>query len=125
MARASAVKAKTQAINQIQALLVDGPEELRRRLGTARGRERAGGCARLQPTTGTETALRSLGRRRLHLDEEVRDLDRQIKALVEQVAPALLTRPGIGIHWRMSRVSWDFGGGPMIIMPRWWSHSGR
>ncbi|MDP9411293.1 MAG: transposase, partial [Actinomycetota bacterium] len=46
----------------------------------------------------TKTALRSLGRRWLHLDEEVRDLDRQIKALVEQVAPALLARPGIGIH---------------------------
>ncbi len=42
------------------------------------------------------------------------------------VAPFTLREcSALGLVRRMSRVSWDLGGGPLIIMPRWWSHSGR
>ena len=97
VARRSAVKARTQAINQIYALLVcceDGP---RARLGGRRGRPLAQGCARLRPTDGTSSALRSLGQRWLRLDREARDLEGQIALIVKRVAPGLLARPGVGV----------------------------
>jgi transposase len=43
-------------------------------------------------------ALRSLGRRWLALHREVDALDDGITAIVKGVAPALLERPGVGIH---------------------------
>jgi transposase len=55
-------------------------------------------CSELAPSTGMNTALRSLGRRWLLLHEEILDLDTQIRALVRQTIPKLIARPGIGIH---------------------------
>ncbi len=97
VARRSAVKARTQACNQIHALLVGGEDVLRVRLGRWRGRELAQGCARLRPTDGTRVALRSLGRRWLQLDEEARALEAHIAAIVTRIAPRLLARHSVGV----------------------------
>lgn len=48
MARRSAVKAKTQAINQMRALLVTAPEAIREKLWEAKPDKCAARCARLQ-----------------------------------------------------------------------------
>lgn len=100
--RRSAVKARTQAINQTRQLLVTAPEALRAQLRGLSAAQLASTCARLRPEdlTGpmgaTKAALRSLGRRILALDEEIADLDAELRTLTSQAAPALITRMGVG-----------------------------
>jgi transposase len=94
--RRSAVKARTQASNQIKAFLLDADDELRTRLRPLRKARFARACAALDPGDALNRALTSLGRRWLALDEEARTLEKQITALVTRQAPALLDRHGVG-----------------------------
>ena len=55
-------------------------------------------ASNLAPLDGQHLALVSLGRRWLQLHVEVLELDRMIRTIVQATAPALLERPGIGIH---------------------------
>jgi transposase len=99
MARRSGIKARTQATNQLRALLVDADDELRGRLGSLRKHHLAPACADLHPDTGAlQLALRSLGRRWLALHQEVTDLDQAITTTVTRVAPRLLARHSVGVH---------------------------
>lgn len=98
IARRSAVKARSQATNQLKALLVDCDDRLRARLVHRRTHEMVARCSRLHATTGRKTAMRSLARRWQTLDAEIGELDTGIAALVEATVPGLLERPGIGIH---------------------------
>lgn len=98
IARRSAVKARSQATNQIKALLVDCDDELRGRLQHSRTSELVARCSRIHPTDGRKTALRSLARRWRALDAEIRELDTLITDIVETTVPALLEQPGIGVH---------------------------
>jgi transposase len=81
VARRSAVKAKTQAINQLRALLVSAPQEIRERLLKTKTTECVASCARLRslgntPILQTLTAtLRLLAKRWLALAEELDTLD--------------------------------------------------
>lgn len=97
VARRGAVKARTQTSNQIKALLVTCEDAVRGRLQGRRDGDLARCCGRLRATDGTRTALRSLGRRWLHLDEEARALQVEITAIVCSVAPRLILRPGVGV----------------------------
>lgn len=96
VARRSAVKARTQATNQLKALLLDCDDRIRRNLHGKNTRETVDRCARQRGNNGLHHALRSLARRWQCLDEETRDLDQHIAALVQCTAPALLQRPGVG-----------------------------
>jgi transposase len=98
MARGSAVKATTQASNQIKALLVSCPEPLREQMNVKSLLQLATRCGELAGSAGIHTALRSLGRRWLLLHEEILDLDTQIRAHVRRTIPKLIARPGVGIH---------------------------
>ncbi len=98
IARNSAVKATTSASNQMKALLVGADDDLREWMRTPRLLRLAERCAALPPTTGLHAALASLGRRWLVLHQEILQLAALITDLVEATAPALLTRPGIGVH---------------------------
>ncbi|GAA3240709.1 hypothetical protein GCM10020216_066120 [Nonomuraea helvata] len=90
-ARAGAVKAHTATLNQLKALLVTAPAELREQLsrpGRAAGTIVAA-CLRLRPdrgadavTASTKAALCSLARRYRHLSEEIAELDAQLAPLV-------------------------------------------
>jgi transposase len=104
-ARHSAVKARTQAANQLQALLVTAPEELRHRLRELPTKELVASCARLRPGNNpdniqraTKFALRSVARRHEALSEEITELDAQLDRLVAEVAPGLISLPAIGTH---------------------------
>jgi transposase len=104
-ARQSAVKARTQAANQLQALLVTAPEMLRYRLRELPTKELVATCARLRPgddldniETATRFALRSVARRHEALSEEIAQLDAQLDRLVAEVAPGLIRLPAIGTH---------------------------
>ncbi|TQK52986.1 transposase [Streptomyces sp. SLBN-118] len=103
IARRSAVKARTQAMNQIRGLLVSAPAMLREQVA---GLDRAAlirTLARLRPgddlsrpLAATRAALRRLARRHQALDEEITELDAEIGPLVKQAAPALLELFGVG-----------------------------
>lgn len=102
-ARQLAVKARTQAVNQLQALLVTAPENLRHRLRELPTKDLVNTCARSRPGsdpdnvhTATKFALRSVARRHQQLSEEIAVLDEQLDRLVEDTVPELTVLPGIG-----------------------------
>jgi transposase len=102
-ARRSAIKARTQAANQLQSLRVTAPEELRQRLRglptkklvSVAARFRLGDAPRDVPTA-TRFALRSVARRYEALSEEIAELEAHLERLVAQAAPELVSLPGIG-----------------------------
>lgn len=96
--RRSAVKARSQTTNQLKALLVDCDDPLKDRLQHPRTQELVVRCARLRPTDHLKFSMRSLARRWEVLSAEIRDLDERITGLVKRAAPALLARPGVGVH---------------------------
>jgi len=59
-------------------------------------------CARLRRGAGDDAsgsprrALRSLGRRWQQLDDEARELERELATLIKTAAPPLLAEPGVG-----------------------------
>ena len=103
VARRSAVKARTQAHNQIHSLLVTVPEALKDHLSGHRGGALIDACARLRPATTADAllaaakrALRSLARRHQALTAEIAALDGELRALCAAANPALLAAHGVG-----------------------------
>jgi transposase len=102
VARRSAIRGRTQAINQIHSLIGTAPEELRGRLRKLSPRELIDVLARFRPGTITspvlaaKLALRELARRHQYLNSEVTRLDRELDALVRQAAPRLVNLLGVG-----------------------------
>jgi transposase len=103
LARRSAVKARTQAANQLNALLVTAPDGLRAQLRGLPLAELVATAARLRPdrapatpTDAAKFALRSVAGRWLQLTEEITELDTQLERLVATAAPALVAVKGVG-----------------------------
>lgn len=103
VARRSAVKARTQAANQLHALLSTAPERLREGLRGLPTKHLAGKAARFRCATGmvdpasaTRFAMRSVARRHRVLSEEISELDAHIERLVEEAAPGLVALDGVG-----------------------------
>lgn len=100
--RVGAVKARTQALNQLRALVTTAPDELRDRFRGLTIYQLVTGCAALRPGTGDDTttvtklALRSLARRIQQLDSEIADIDRVLHPLVQRTAPKLVAVGGVG-----------------------------
>ncbi|HEY6427291.1 MAG TPA: IS110 family transposase [Acidimicrobiales bacterium] len=102
VARFSARRSRTQAINQMRSLISTAPDELRAELRdlsiykilTIAGAYRHTG--RTDVTTLTKLALRTLARRALSLEAEVKEIDRLLKALVKETAPTLCAVDGVG-----------------------------
>jgi transposase len=102
-ARRSAIKARTQAANQIQAFRVTAPEELRHRLRGLPTKKLASVAARFRlgdgprdVSTATKFALRSVARRYEALSEEISELEAHLDGLVAQAAAELVSLAGIG-----------------------------
>src|SRR5215213_140185 len=81
VARRSALKARTQAANQLHALLLTAPEELR---------------AQLRGLPTTKLVMRSVARRHRRLSEEIAELDEHIARLVSETVPTLASLRGVG-----------------------------
>jgi len=96
LTRRSAVKARTQASNQIKAFLLDAGDEVRARLRPLRKAAFGRACAALEPDNAVHRAIATLGRRWLALNTEARELEKQMIALLSAHAPALLARHGVG-----------------------------
>ena len=102
LARRSAIKARTQAINQIHGLVVTAPDQVKHQL---QGVSAKNPCQDLRPLSSrhsqTTTAcakktLRFLARRYQSLTAEIKELDTDIHRLCVQVNPALLSARGVG-----------------------------
>jgi transposase len=102
VARTTAMRARTQAVNALRSLLVTAPAELREQL---RGRSvvrLVGVAATLDPGRLTSPAaaamlaLRTLARRYQALDTEITALDSELDRLTATAAPRLLALFGVG-----------------------------
>jgi transposase len=102
VARRSAVKAKTQAINQLRAILVSAPQDIRERLWKAKPEQCIAACARLRQLGSTVllqtlvTTLRMLAKRWLMLAAELKEIDAMLEKLTSQSAPRLRGQFGVG-----------------------------
>lgn len=112
VSRSTAVKARTQAMNALQSIVVSAPGPLHDELIALTGRHLITRCARLRPEQGelidliafpdrlvlssAKTALRDLATRWRFLDEQIKALTTQLTALTAQAAPALVALPGVG-----------------------------
>jgi transposase len=103
LARRSALKARTQAANQLHAIIQTAPSPLRERLRSVRlpevvKRVRRFRCAApTTPMAAARFALRSLAERWAALDSELQRLDEQLTLLVHTVAAPLLAVRGVGV----------------------------
>ena len=102
VARRSAVKAKTQAVNQLRALLVSAPSFIRDVVLKVKPEDCVAACAALprddeSPVLASlKTTLQLLAKRWTALHEELRELDKQLARLTKLAAPRLLARFGVG-----------------------------
>jgi transposase len=101
--RRAAVKARTQAANQLRNLLVTSPDGLRQPLRGLSTKALVATAVRFRPgdrpdnpQEATRFALRSVARRYRSLSEEIAELDIQLARLVAEVAPELVALPGVG-----------------------------
>jgi transposase len=120
VARAGAVKAKAIAWNELKALIKTAPESLRERLRGLDGASLLDACTGLRPARGPapvhgphakrrrpgvlvdptaacKRALSTLARRIRTLEAEIADLDDDLRPLIEQTAPTLLSLHGVGL----------------------------
>ena len=98
----SAVKARTQAVDQMKALVVTAPAALRETLDGLTTTALAAWCKSFRPgrlkdpAAAAKYTLRSLTCRYLQLDREIRDLRSELERLTRMAAPALVSIFGVG-----------------------------
>jgi transposase len=103
VARQSAIKARTQAANELHALVVTAPDAIRaqlRHLTLPKLVTNAAAFRRSKqlttPTAATKLALKSIAVRYQQLSAEIDALDRHLDQLVAEAAPALVAIKGVG-----------------------------
>jgi transposase len=102
IARATAIRARTQAVNAMQALLVTAPADLREQLRDLAAAQLVRTAAGLDPgkltspTAAAMLALRILAQRHQALDVEVKTLTRAMHQLTVKVAAPLIALFGLG-----------------------------
>lgn len=102
--RKTAVAARRVALQMIQTQVVSAPEELRDLLRNMTRMQLLRTLAAWRPdlngyrdvTMAYRIALKSLARRYLELHDEIADLDVMIKAIVDELAPKLVSRIAVG-----------------------------
>lgn len=103
VARRSAIKARTAAINQIKATLVSAPDWVREKYRGASTRALIASLVRCRPGQCSDqvaaavlAALKMLAQRVQFLAEQARVLEEQIDLLVSEINPALRAAHGVG-----------------------------
>ena len=105
LAKTSAVKSRTQAINQLKAVLVGADPALRESMAALSTPRLVKACVDLDDTEiagACEVArtarytLRLLARRIVSLTEEIDDLDARLTVTIGEHTPELLARNGVG-----------------------------
>jgi transposase len=102
LAKASAVKSRVQAINQLKAVLVCADPILRESFSGLSTRRLIGQCAQLPADTSSDIAgaavytLGLLARHVLELTTQINDLNQRITEVLAAHAPQLLDHYGVG-----------------------------
>jgi transposase len=102
LAKSSAIKARTQTINQLKAVIIAADPQLRETLSGLSNPQLIRRCAQLDIDTPQDTTsaaaytLRLLARRILTLTDEIHELEQQITTAVTHHTSHLLTRCGVG-----------------------------
>lgn len=102
VARDSAVKARSQSLNQLRSLLVTAPAELRESMAGLSVTRLLRHCAALRPgalvspEAAAKHALRSLARRNLALLAEAEGLEAGMRGLLDRAAPDMVAAFGVG-----------------------------
>jgi transposase len=102
VARGSAMKARTQAINAVKSLVVTAPAELREQLRSLDTATLIEACRKLRPgqltnpLAGAKLSLRCLARRIKALEGEIALLDAELDPLTTAAAPQLRALQGVG-----------------------------
>lgn len=99
----SANKARTQAVNQLRALVATAPVELRERLRHLSAGELISTCAAFRVradddelATVVRLAMRQLAQRAQHLDTELEAVRVRLHRITKKVAPELVAITGVG-----------------------------
>src|SRR5699024_7196661 len=101
--RRSAIKTKTQTMNQIHSLLITACEQIRAKYRHLKGmtlvktfaNTRPGSMPLPTPTQIAKQSLKRLASRCMQLDEQIRLIDSQLRDLVQQTNPRLLRVFGV------------------------------
>jgi transposase len=103
VARQSAIKARTQAANELHALVVTAPDAMRAQLRRLKLAQLVGTAAAFRPSpelttpaAATELALKTIAVRYQQLSAEIEALDKHLDQLVAKAAPALVAIKGVG-----------------------------
>jgi transposase len=102
IARCSARRERSRAINQLRSIISTAPDQLRGELRDLPIGQLVARCAGLRPghrrdvVAATKLALRCLARRVEELEVELASLDAELEPLVRAVAPELVARHGVG-----------------------------
>ena len=117
--REGAILARTQAVGQLKASIINAPDQLRHQLRQLTTDGQLQRCSRLRTNLAHSTehratviALRSTARRALALTTEANKLEAELHQLVLKLAPTLLAEPGVG----------TITGAQLLSS---WSHPGR
>ena len=119
LTRASAVQGRTKAFQQLDQLIVTGPEQLRDQLRDLPKMGLIRCCAAWRsnshnvadPMVAARIGLKKLARRYLALDEEITDLDKLLAPLVAELAPQLVAVRGAGTE-TAGQILVTIGGNP-------------
>ena len=102
IAKQTAIKARTQAVNAVKGLVVMTPDPIRERLRHLKTPALVRTCSAYRvdrasdPTSAIKLSLRSMCRRYIALDREVRSLEKELDALTIRLVPQLRERFGVG-----------------------------
>ncbi len=101
--RSGVVRARTAATNELKALVLTAPDDLRQELRHLTTTALVKRCAGFRDTPQrpiaercARSAMRSIARRIRHLTDEITIHDAAMRQLVDEAAPQLIAEPGIG-----------------------------
>lgn len=102
VARRSAVKARMQVINQLRALLVSAPQDVRDQLWKSQPHDCVAACISCEASEYSPLrvalccTIRSLAKRWVALTEELNELDKSLDKLTRKYASSLRCQFGVG-----------------------------
>jgi transposase len=105
IAKQTAIKARTQAVNAVKGLIVMAPDPIREQLRHLSTPNLVRTCSAYRvdgasdPASATKLSLRSLCRRYVVLDQEVRSLEKELDTLTQRTVPQLRRLFGVGQAW--------------------------
>ena len=116
--RAGVVRARTAAINELKALVLTAPDELRQPLRGLTTKALTKRCASFRDASQRPIAercarntMRSIARRIIAFNDEVKLHDDTIARLIAEAAPQLIDEPGIGhVTAAMFIIAWSHPG---------------